>query len=40
MDPIIDVMPVKITGDGRRLWDGTGGARLVASSESVDSWQT
>lgn len=32
-------MPVKITGNGRRLWDGTGGARLVATSEWVDNWK-
>lgn len=40
MDSITDVMPVEITGDGRRMWDGTGGARLVASPEWLDSWQT
>lgn len=39
MGSSIDVIIVKITGDGRRLWDGTGGTSLVASSESVDSWQ-
>lgn len=33
MGSIIGVMPVKITGDGRGLWDGTGGACVVAGSE-------
>lgn len=36
MDSIIDVMSMKITGDGRKLWGGTRGARLVATSQWAD----